>query len=153
MQYSIPDPSFYLLQQGHPHHHPYQQQSHRHWNHQAHPQYYKTENIYSVEYKKSSLTMLWNQTKQLPKEAFNMVEQKYIELGFSLEVRLQLPVFVESNFMPNVEVDEATAVNLATQLLSQLEAKIAAIPNEPDKYMSKTKLQEMYDELKVSVIS
>ena len=59
-------------------------------------------------------------------------------MGFSLEVRLQLPVFVESNFMPNVEVDEATAVNLATQLLSQLEAKIAAIPNEPDKYMSKT---------------
>ena len=66
-----------------------------------------------------------------------------------------MPVFVESNFMPNVEqqVDETTAVNLATQLLSQLEAKIAAIPNEPDKYMSKTKLQEMYDELKVSVIS
>jgi len=92
--------------------------------------------------------MLWNQTKQLPKDAFSLVEQKYIELGFSLEVRLQLPVFVESNFMPNAEVDEATAINLATQLLSQLEAKIAAIPNEPDKYMSKSKLQEIYDQLK-----
>ena len=92
--------------------------------------------------------MLWNQTKQLPKEAFNLVEEKYKESGFFLEVRLQLPVFVESNFMPNADVDETTAVNLATQLLSQLEAKIASIPNDPDKYMSKTKLQDNYDNLK-----
>ena len=63
----------------------------------------------------------------------------------------QLPDFVESNFMPSNEqqIDDITAANLATQLLGQLEAKIAQIPNDPDKYMSKTKLSEMYDNLKV----
>ena len=47
------------------------------------------------------------------------------------------------------QIDDITAANLATQLLGQLEAKIAQIPNDPDKYMSKTKLSEMYDNLKV----
>ena len=53
--------------------------------------------------------------------------------------------------MPHVDidVDDTSAANLATQLLGQLEAKIAQIPNDPDKYMSKTKLSEMYDNLKV----
>ena len=53
--------------------------------------------------------------------------------------------------MPSNEqqIDDTTAANLATQLLGQLEAKIAQIPNDPDKYMSKTKLAEMYDNLKV----
>ena len=102
-----------------------------------------TQEVHQYRY----MTMLWNQTKQLPKEAFNLVEEKYKESGFFLEVRLQLPVFVESNFMPNADVDETTAVNLATQLLSQLEAKIASIPNDPDKYKSKTKLDDNYDSL------
>jgi len=94
--------------------------------------------------------MLWNQTQNLPPEAFKMLEEKYREAGFFIEVRLQLPDFVESNFMPHVDidVDDTTAANLATQLLGQLEAKIAQIPNDPDKYMSKTKLSEMYDNLK-----
>jgi hypothetical protein len=50
--------------------------------------------------------------------------------------------------MPSNEqqIDDTSA---ATQLLGQLEAKIAQIPNDPDKYMSKTKLSEMYDNLKV----
>ena len=124
--------------------------------------------------------MLWNQTQNLPPEAFKMLEEKYREAGFFIEVRLQvnknlkksfvksqcsisifrhltsfsefqLPDFVESNFMPIAEqqIDDITAANLATQLLGQLEAKIAQIPNDPDKYMSKTKLSEMYDNLKV----
>ena len=122
--------------------------------------------------------MLWNQTQNLPPEAFKMLEEKYREAGFFIEVRLQvnnyfffvksqcsisifhhltsfsefqLPDFVESNFMPSNEqqIDDTTAANLATQLLGQLEAKIAQIPNDPDKYMSKTKLSEMYDNLKV----
>jgi len=94
--------------------------------------------------------MLWNQTQNLPPEAFKMLEEKYREAGFFIEVRLQLPDFVESNFMPSTEqqIDDTTAANLATQLLGQLEAKIAQIPNDPDKYMSKTKLSEMYDNLK-----
>ena len=79
-----------------------------------------------------------------------MLEEKYREAGFFIEVRLQLPDFVESNFMPSKgqQIDDTTAANLATQLLGQLEAKIAQIPNDPDKYMSKTKLSEMYDNLK-----
>ena len=95
--------------------------------------------------------MLWNQTQNLPPEAFKMLEEKYREAGFFIDVRLQLPDFVESNFMPSKEqqIDDTTAANLATQLLGQLEAKIAQIPNDPDKYMSKTKLSEMYDNLKV----
>ena len=60
----------------------------------------KTENIYSVEYKKSYIAMLWNQTQNLPPEAFKRLEEKYREAGFFIEVRLQLPDFVESNFMP-----------------------------------------------------
>ena len=50
----------------------------------------KTENIYSVEYKKPYLTMLWNQTQNLPPEAFKMLEEKYREAGFFIEVRLQV---------------------------------------------------------------
>jgi len=94
--------------------------------------------------------MLWNQTQNLPPEAFKRLEEKYREAGFFIEVRLQLPDFVESNFMPSNEqqIDDTTAANLATQLLGQLEAKIAQIPNDPDKYMSKTKLSEMYEKLK-----
>ena len=122
--------------------------------------------------------MLWNQTQNLPPEAFKMLEEKYREAGFFIEVRLQvckqlfffvksqcsisifhdltsfsefqLPDFVESNFMPSNEqqIDDTTAANLATQLLGQLEAKIYQIPNDRDKYMSKIKLSEMYDNLK-----
>ena len=53
--------------------------------------------------------------------------------------------------MPSNEqqIDDITAANLATQLLGQLEAKIYQIPNDRDKYMSKIKLSEMYDNLKV----
>lgn len=112
---------------------------------------YKAENIYSAEYKNPYMTMLWDQTKQLPKDAFKLVEQSYEESGFYLEVRLHLAAFVEAKFMPNLDVDDATATNLATQLLSQLDAKIAAIPNDPDKFMSKSKLQDMYDNLKVNI--
>ena len=98
------------------------------------------------------MTMLWDQTRQLPKEAFKLVEQKYEECGFHLEVRLHLAAFVESKFMSNGDVDEGTAANLANQLMTQLEAKIAGIPNDPDKFVSKSKLQDMYDHLKVSRI-
>ena len=69
-------------------HHPYQNR----WNQQPPPFYkkIKTENIYSVEYKKPYLTMLWNQTQNLPPEAFKMLEEKYREAGFFIEVRLQV---------------------------------------------------------------
>ena len=66
-----------------------------------------------------------------------------------MDVRLHLAAFVESKFLSNNEVDDATATNLANQLMTQFEAKIAAIPNEPDKFLSKSKLQDMYDNLKV----
>lgn len=122
-------------------------------HHPYHRRYYKGENIYSLEYQRNryltAATMLWDQTKQLPKEAFKLVESGYEESGFYLEVRLHLAAFVESNFMPSLQVDDSTAANYAAQLLTQLDAKIAAIPNDPDKFLSKSKLQEMSDNLKV----
>ena len=97
--------------------------------------------------------MLWDETKQLPKEAFKVVEQMYEQSGFFLDVRLHLAQFVESNFMSgttnDIPVDDNTAATLASQLLSQLDAKIAATPNDPDKFLVKAKLQEMSDNLKV----
>ena len=42
------------------------------------------------------------------------------------------------------------AVGLAQQLISQLEAKIAAMPNDPDKFLMSVKLQEQADILRVS---
>jgi len=99
------------------------------------------------------MTMLWDQTSQLPKDAFKHVEQRYEECGFYLDVRLHLAAFVESKFLSNNEVDDATATNLANQLMTQFEAKIAAIPNEPDKFLSKSKLQDMYDNLKKNYAS
>jgi len=92
--------------------------------------------------------MLWDQTKQLPKETFKQVEAMYLESGFPMDVRLHLAAFVESKFLANVEVDDQTAANLANQLLSQLDAKIAATPNDPDKFLVKAKLQELSDNLK-----
>ena len=41
------------------------------------------------------------------------------------------------------------AITLAQQLISQLEAKIAAMPNEPDKFLMSVKLQEQADILRV----
>ncbi len=42
------------------------------------------------------------------------------------------------------------AVGLAQQLLSQLEAKISAMPNDPDKFLMRVKLNEQADILRVS---
>ena len=67
-----------------------------------------------------------------------------------MEVRLNLADFVESKFLPNAEIDDTTAANLANQLLSQLDAKIAATPNDADKFLHKKNLQELSDTLKVS---
>ncbi len=101
-------------------------------------------------------TMLWDQTKQLPKDAFKQVEQMYEQSNFPMEVRLHLAAFVESSFVPaapDTKVDDQTATSLATQLLNQLDAKIAAMPNDPDKFLMKTKLQDMSDKLKVGPVS
>ena len=124
-------------------------------HHPYHRRYYsKGENLYDYHHRNHRyLTMLWDQTKQLPKEAFKLVESSYEESGFYLEVRLHLAAFVESNFMPSLQVDDSTAANYAAQLLTQLDAKIAAIPTDPDKFLSKSKLQEMSDNLKVRPVT
>ena len=44
------------------------------------------------------------------------------------------------------------AVGLAQQLLSQLEAKISAMPNDPDKFLMRVKLNEQADILRVSFL-
>jgi hypothetical protein len=42
------------------------------------------------------------------------------------------------------------AMTLSQQLISQLEAKVAAMPNDPDKFLMTVKLQEQADILRVS---
>jgi hypothetical protein len=99
-------------------------------------------------------TMLWDQTKQLPKELLKQVEDTYRE-HFSLEVRLQLALWIEEKFSPttpfNVEdpAHQKMAVSLANQLMTQLDARIAAMPNDPDKFLMKGKLEEIAAQLKV----
>ena len=44
------------------------------------------------------------------------------------------------------------ATNLATQLLQQLDAKIASTPNDPDKFLMKSNLQKISENLKVGPI-
>ena len=144
----IPGPHHSLNQQ--PQYYP--QQFHPYFQHQKvgrkRPHY--SGNFIFPRYQSRYTTMLWDQTKQLPKETFNQIEQMYLESGFPMEVRLNLADFVESKFLPNAEIDDTTAANLANQLLSQLDAKIAATPNDADKFLHKKNLQELSDTLKVS---
>ena len=44
------------------------------------------------------------------------------------------------------------ATNLATQLLQQLDAKIHSTPNDPDKFLGKSTLQKISENLKVGTI-
>lgn len=96
--------------------------------------------------------MLWDQTKQLPKEMLDQVKESYKD--FPLEVRLHLATWIEEKFSPTqtfVMEDpnhQKTAISLANQLHSQLEAKIVDMPNDPDKFMVKQKLEEIAGNLK-----
>ena len=109
---------------------------HRHYNYRYYP----------------ASNMLWDQTKDLPKDRFKVVENIYAEAGCPIEVRLHLANFVESSFMTNEQVDERTAIGLAKQLIIELDAKIDAL-NDPDRVPDKRKLHELSDNLKVSSIS
>ena len=80
---------------------------------------------------------------------------------FPLEARLQLSGWIEDKFTPLVTsggVDledpghQQMATNLATQLLQELDAKIQSTPNDPDKFLMKSKLQEISESLKVRVL-
>ena len=76
-----------------------------------------------------------------------------------MEARLHLSGWIEDKFTPLVTsggVDmmddpshQQMATNLATQLLQQLDAKIQSTPNDPDKFLMKSKLQEISENLKV----
>jgi hypothetical protein len=97
--------------------------------------------------------MMWDQTKQLPKELLKKVEDTYRE-HFSLEVRLQLAPWIEEKFSPttafNVDdpAHQTMAISLANQLMTQLEARIAGMPNDPDQFLMKGKLGEISAQLK-----
>ena len=72
--------------------------------------------------------MLWDQTKQLPKELLRQVEATYSE-HFPLEVRLQLASWIEDKFSPTVPFNaddpahQKIAVELANELMAQLESR------------------------------
>jgi len=97
--------------------------------------------------------------KKLPEENFAQVRAIYAQdRFFPLEVRLHLSGWIEEKFTPLVTsggVDmmddpnnQQMATNLATQLLQQLDAKIHSTPNDPDKFLMKSKLQEISENLK-----
>ena len=79
-----------------------------------------------------------------------------------MEARLNLSGWIEDKFTPLVTsggVDmmddvnhQQMATNLATQLLQQLDAKIASTPNDPDKFLMKSNLQKISENLKVGPI-
>lgn len=99
--------------------------------------------------------MLWDQTKNLPKELLKRVEDVYRD-HFPMEVRLHLASWIEEKFSPalpfNVEdpAQQKTAANVANQLLSQLDARIAQMPDDPEKFLMKGKLAEIAESLRVS---
>ena len=80
---------------------------------------------------------------------------------FPLDARLQLAGWIEEKFTPLVTTGSAMdmedpghqqmAANLATQLLQQLDAKIQSTPNDPDKFLMKSKLQKISENLKVNI--
>lgn len=99
--------------------------------------------------------MLWDQTRQLPKELLKKVEETYNQ-SFSFEVRLNLATWIEEKFSPSQPfnpddpADQKAAVAAANQLMTELDAKIAAIPNDPDKFLQRGKLVEIAENLRVS---
>lgn len=101
--------------------------------------------------------MLWDRTKQLPKEHLKRVEALYQD-NFPLEVRLQLSTWIEERFDPSLPFvlnnpeHQMTACSLAQELLSQLDSAIAQMPNDPDKFLAKKNLSDVSDSLKVSEI-
>lgn len=97
--------------------------------------------------------MLWNQTKQLPKEQLDLVRDYYRD-NFPIEVRLHLAAWIEENFSPQTPFvmedpnHQKMAAQAASQLHSQLESLVAAMPNDPEKFLIRGNLSEIADTLK-----
>ncbi len=76
------------------------------------------------------------------------------EGDFPLEARLHLAAWIEEKFGPAAAAfreDEAAA--LAAELVAQLEARAAAMPDEPDKYLMRVQLRDIAENLKVREIT
>ena len=104
--------------------------------------------------------MLWDQTTQLPKEQFALVQNVYAG-AFSLEVRLQMAGWIEEKFLPQGTLTPAVfdandpqhqelATAIVTEMVQQLDEKIATMHHDPEKFLTKNKLQESSEALKVS---
>ena len=103
---------------------------------------------YHQGYRYYKMPMLWDQTKDLPKDTFEMVKNIYAEAGFPFQVRLHLAHFVESNFMTGDVPDNTQAIMLAEQLIMELDVKIESL-SDPDRVLDKRTLQELSDNLRV----
>ena len=89
--------------------------------------------------------MSWS---QIPPEADCSVRKKYVELGFCFETRLHLANFVENNFI-DANLDDASALNFASKLLSELDIYVQQMPDSPSMLTSKRILQSTCETLKV----
>ena len=93
--------------------------------------------------------MSWS---QIPPEADCSVRKKYVELGFCFETRLHLANFVENNFI-DANLDDASALNLASKLLSELDIYVQQMPDSPSMLTSKRILQSTCETLKVCIFT
>ena len=103
--------------------------------------------------------MLWDQTKQLPRPLLQQVENIYTA-HFPLEVRLHLAAWIEDKCSPNkppLNLDTAdgqnAAVEIANELMAQLESKISSMTNDSDKYILKNKLNDIATDIRVRLLS
>ena len=106
------------------------------------------------ENSRKRMSSLWDRTQRLPNEFFKQVEMVYGD-HFPFEVRFQLALWIEENFInrplevkPEDPGSQNIALQLAQQLLIQLDQKAESIPDDPDKILLKKKLKETSIHLK-----
>lgn len=104
------------------------------------------------------MSLLWDRTRTLPKEEFAKVKGVYQDNTLPLEVRLHLAAWIEEKFLPGNAFDMTDAdfgqmaAAVSQEMVHQLDLQVDAIPNDPDKFLTKHRLQEISDNLKVAIL-
>ena len=96
--------------------------------------------------------------KTLLEKDFVQIQEIYGDDNlFPLEVRLHLSDWIEEQFIPLVStgcVDvfdpthQQMATGIATGLVQQLDSKVQTMSNDPEKFLTKIKLQKVSDNIK-----
>ena len=94
----------------------------------------------------------WPDWNQIPESTFQLLRQNYESHGFCFETRINLPDFIQNNFITE-EVDIQTAVSVALKLLEELSTYIQSMPNTPYLLPIKRILQATHNKLQVCSIN